>query len=104
MTTISNHPFDSTLFAVVRPIAAPSSTVVWPAQKAHASKLPEVSASLWRESMREETGYRAHHRVMRGFFVVIGVLGLGSVGYAAWQTCTLMSGSTLHDAVAAFVR
>ncbi len=104
MTTISNRPFDSAILADVRPFAAPSSAALRSDRKARASKVPEVSVSLWRESMKEETGNRVHRRVVRGFFVVIGALGLGSADYAAWQTCVLMSGSTLHYAVAAFVR
>lgn len=104
MTTISHHPFGITILAGIRPVAAPSSTAVRTGRKARTGKAPEVSASLWRESMKEETGHRAHHRVVRGFFLVIGTLGLGSVGYAAWEMCSLMSGSTLHDAVSAFVR
>lgn len=104
MTTFSNHSFESTILAGVRPFAAPSGTAARAAREARVNQVPEVSTSLWRESMKEETGHRAHQRVVRGFFAVIGALGLGSAGYAAWQICTLMSGSTLHDAVAAFAR
>ena len=103
MITSSNHLFDSTILAGVRPFAVPSSAGVRPGREARVGEVPAMSASLWRESMKEETGHRTHHHVVRGLFGVISALGLGSVGYAAWQTCALLSGSTLHNAVSAFL-
>ena len=65
---------------------------------------PEMPASLWRHAQNEDAAETVHHRTAGRMLAGAAILSLGSVAYAICQTGALLSGSRLHDAVAAFLR
>lgn len=65
---------------------------------------PEMPASLWRHTQNEDATETSHHRTAGRVLAGAAVLSLGSVVYALCQAGGLLSGSRLHDAVAAFLR
>ena len=65
---------------------------------------PEMPASLWRHTQIEGATETGHHRTAGRVLAGAAILSLGSVVYALCQAGALLSGSRLHDAVAAFLR
>jgi hypothetical protein len=60
--------------------------------------------SLWRHTLQEQSAQRRDQIIIRIIFAVIAVLGAGSVAFAAWQTCRLMSGNDLPHAIGLLMR
>ncbi len=65
---------------------------------------PAMPASLWRHAQNEDAAEAGHHRTAGRMLAGAAILSLGSVAYAVCQTGALLSGSRLHDAIAAFLR
>lgn len=65
---------------------------------------PEMPASLWRHTQNEDASATSHHRTAGRLLIGAAILSFGSVAYAICQAGALLSGSRLHDAVAAFLR
>lgn len=99
MTTTSHRFFANTF--PVRPAARsiPACTRTKSARPA-----PAMPASLWRHTQNEDAAEARHHRAAGRTLAGAALLIAGSVAYAVCQTGALLSGSSLHDAVAAFLR
>ena len=99
MTITSHRLFGST---------TPFQAAVCPASARAATKAarpaPEMPASLWRHTQNEDAAETRHHLLAGQLVTGIAALGAGGVACALYQACTLMTGSRLHDAVAAFLR
>ena len=63
----------------------------------------QAPVSLWRHTLEQSAGDRHHGIAVRICFGIIAALSVASVLYALWQTGVLMEGSSLPDAVAAFL-
>lgn len=100
MTTVSNRLFDTTILNQPATRAARAAK----AAKPKARHEPAMPASLWRHTQNEDAAATRHGLVVRTTFGILAALGAGSVSYAAWQLCALLSGDHLHDAVSAFLR
>lgn len=99
MTITSHRLFGSTIpvQATVRSVPARAATkAVRPA--------PAMPASLWRHTQNEDASETRHHLLAGQLVAGIAALGASAVACALYQACTLMTGSRLHDAVAAFLR
>jgi hypothetical protein len=66
--------------------------------------VPPMPESLWRHTLQEHSAQRRYRIMLRLIFAVIAVLGAGSVAFAVWQTCGLMAGDNLQDAVGLLMR
>ena len=99
MTTTSHRFFDG-----IPSIQATARSVPMPAKTKPTRPAPAMPASLWRHAQNEDGAEANHHRTAGWMLVGAAILIVGSVVYAICQTGALMSGGSLHDAVAAFLR
>jgi hypothetical protein len=102
MIIVSDSPFDSGSLADSNSFLDQSAES--PSRSQPVRAVPEMSANLWRHTLAENSGDRAYRIATRIFFAVVAALGIGSMAFAAWQTCALMSGNDLQNAVAACLR
>ena len=103
MTTASNSLFETTI--LIRPATGfARTTTAKTVRRPAAQPATEMPASLWRHTQNEDAAETRHQRTTGRVLAGTAIAGLGSVAYALYQAWTLMSGSSLHDAVAAFLR
>ena len=99
MITASNSLFDTAILNQPATRAARTANAAKVGVR-HQSTMP---TSLWRHTQKEDEAETRHGLVARMIFGILAALGLGSVSYAAWQMCALMSDNHLHDAIGAFL-
>ena len=99
MTTTSHRFFDG-----MPSVQADARSVLMPAKTKPTRPALAMPASLWRHAQNEDAAEANHHQTAGWMLVGAAILISGSVVYAICQTGALMSGSSLHDAVAAFLR
>lgn len=104
MTTLANRFFDSFVPDQADTFPALPFVAAEPARRLPSRPAPPMASSLWRRTLDEQDGSRPHRRAAQWLFGSIAALGIGSVAYALWETCAVMSGGSFHDAVAAFLR
>ena len=75
-----------------------------PATERVPTPVVQMPESLWRHTLQEQAGHLRHRIMLRVIFAVIAVLAAGSVAFAVWQTCGLMSGNHLQDAVGVLMK
>jgi hypothetical protein len=103
MITSSHSLFDTTILVQPGALQAPFSTREKIAPQFKASPVPEIPASLWRQTFNECEASHRHSLVVRSVFGVFGLLSIGSVAVAACQVHALFSGDCFQNAISAFL-
>lgn len=103
MNITSSRFFDTTILGQPVSHLATLRTPAITVRKPRTGQAPEMSASLWRHTLTECEATRRHGVVARSLCGLLGVLSLGSVAVAAWQTHALLAGNRLHDAISMFL-
>ncbi len=104
MFTVIDSAFDSAILTHPGVYLSPTAPVLKARRRTKTVPVqtPRTPRSLWRCTLAEDDESRTHCLCVRAACAVTALLSVGSIGYAAWRVCALMSDDRLHDAVAAF--